>query len=302
MGHAGRAKNRGGAYRRGEIGREAMGAKRRIGLVGYGKLGQFIADAIVNDESIAADYELAFVWNRSAAAMEGKVPAELQMHELGDFASRSPDVIVEVAHPKFSKNMGLRFWIVVIIWRVRPTAFATLETEQALRAAAAKPNGHGLYIPRGALPGLEEVLRMTQSGKLAAASISMNKHPSSLKFGGVLNPPLEETKAERVIYSGPLRKLCVFAPNNVNTMAVLAAASELGFDAVQASLIADPSLEHHITGSEALGPDDGWPTVLPDSSTERAQLGLALLTARIPYKLSQKCLGVPGPRDGVYFV
>ena len=57
--------NRGGAYRRGAIGSEAMSAKRRIGLVGYGKLGQFIADAIVGDETIAADYELAFVWNQA---------------------------------------------------------------------------------------------------------------------------------------------------------------------------------------------------------------------------------------------
>lgn len=279
-----------------------MTAKRRIGLVGYGKLGQFIADAIVNDASIAADYELAFVWNRSAAAMEGKVPAELQMHELGDFASRSPDVIVEVAHPKISQEYGTAFLDCCDYMAGSPTAFATLETEQALRAAAAKPNGHGLYIPRGALPGLEEVLRMTQSGKLAAASISMNKHPSSLKFGGVLSPPLEETKAERVIYSGPLRKLCVLAPNNVNTMAVLAMASELGFDAVQASLIADPSLEHHITEVKLFGPDDGGPRYCLTLNRESpAGAGAVTSTATLTSFL-KSALASQGRGDGVYFV
>ena len=279
-----------------------MSARRRIGLVGYGKLGQFIADAVVNDESIAADYELAFVWNRSAAAMEGKVPAELQMHELGDFASYQPDVIVEVAHPKISQEYGTAFLECCDYMAGSPTAFATLETEQALRAAAAKPNGHGLYIPRGALPGLEEVLRMTQSGKLAAASISMNKHPSSLKFGGVLSPPLEETKAERVIYSGPLRKLCVLAPNNVNTMAVLAMASELGFDAVQASLIADPSLEHHITEVKLFGPDDGGPRYCLTLNRESpAGAGAVTSTATLTSFL-KSALASQGRGDGVYFV
>jgi hypothetical protein len=42
-------------------------------------------------------------------------------------------------------------------------------------------------------------------------------------------------------------------------MAVLALASQLGFDGVEACLVADPSLEHHITEVELLGPDTGGP-------------------------------------------
>ena len=116
-----------------------MSAKRRIGLVGFGKLGQFIAQAVLNDDAISADYELAFVWNRNKAALEGTIPAELQLEDLSDFASRKPDVIVEVAHPAISKEYGTQFLDFCDYMVGSPTAFATLEIEQTLRAAAAKP-------------------------------------------------------------------------------------------------------------------------------------------------------------------
>ena len=228
--------------------------KRRVGIVGYGKLGQFLASAIREDEAVAAEYELAFVWNRRPEAIGDEIEASLRLGELEDFAQYRPDLIVEVAHPKITETYGARFLATCDYMVGSPTAFATLEVEQAMRAAAARDDGHGLYIPRGALPGLEEVLRMVDGGRLGAASITMKKHQSSLKFGRELDPPLEATESEREIYRGPLRELCVLAPNNVNTMAVLAMASELGFDEVEAALVADPSLEHHITEVNLMGP------------------------------------------------
>ena len=97
---------------------------------------------------------------------------------------------------------------------------------------------NGLYIPRGALPGLEEVLRMKASGQLHQVG-EMRKHPSSLKVNGDLVAALEAAGDMGIVYAGPLRALCHYAPNNVNTMAVLAMASEIGFDHVKAALIAD---------------------------------------------------------------
>ena len=235
------------------------GNKRRVGIVGYGKLGQFLAQGILEDEAISTDYELAFVWNRRPEAIGAEISESLRLAELEDFERFNPDLIVEVAHPKITETYGERFLGVCDYMAGSPTAFATLEVEQGMRAAAAQDNGNGLYIPRGALPGLDEVLRMVDGGRLAGASITMKKHQSSLKFGRELDPPLEDTQSEREIYRGPLRELCRLAPNNVNTMAVLAMASQLGFDSVEAALVADPSLEHHITEVSLLGPDTGGP-------------------------------------------
>ena len=40
--------------------------KRRIGIVGYGHLGKFLTEAIINHPKL----ELAFVWNRTKAAFD----------------------------------------------------------------------------------------------------------------------------------------------------------------------------------------------------------------------------------------
>jgi len=228
---------------------------RRIGIVGYGKLGQHLVRTINQTEGV----ELAFVWNRDPLGAGSEIPKEKVLAQLEDFAPFEPDLVVEVAHPVITWEHGTRFLSHCDYLAGSPTAFARDGVEEEMRRLADNDGGRGLYIPRGALPGLNEVLRMVDKGKLGAAEICMQKHPSSLKYGRELHPPLSETIEERTIYDGPLRELCALAPNNVNTMAVLALASQLGFDAVRARLVADPSLEHHITSVRLLGHDDGGP-------------------------------------------
>ena len=59
-----------------------------------------------------------------------------------------------------------------------------------------------------------------------------------------------------IFKTGPVRKLCHLAPNNVNTMAVGAlVAQNLGFDGVLACLVADPDLtDKHVIEIETTGP------------------------------------------------
>ena len=229
-----------------------------MGIVGFGKLGQFLADQI-GSPALRETHELAFVWNRKAEVLSGMVPPHLRLGDLEDFRDYSPDLIVEVAHPAITHTYGPQFLEHCDYMAGSPTAFAILDTEAAMRRAAREPNGYGLYIPRGALPGLEDILRMVENNSLETGRISMMKHPSSLKYHGPLNFDLEAIDRKTTVYDGPLRSLCEFAPNNVNTMAVFAMASRLGFDEIQAQLIADPTLEHHITAVALLGPDDGGP-------------------------------------------
>ena len=81
-------------------------AKRRIGIVGYGHLGQFLTQAILNHE----DMELAFVWNRTKTVFEeennlSKLPKNLILDDLEDCGKTHPDLIVEVAHPIVVKKV-----------------------------------------------------------------------------------------------------------------------------------------------------------------------------------------------------
>ena len=100
---------------------------------------------------------------------------------------------------------------------------------------------------------------MADRGTVVAARVTMRKHPSSFKLTdetlAALNRQAEtRPDAETVLYEGPVRALCPMAPNNVNTMACCAlAAHTLGFDGVQARLVADPRLDAHIVEIDVQG-------------------------------------------------
>lgn len=113
----------------------------RVGIVGYGSVGQYFVDRILNDPAVSAKLELAFVWNRTASKIPvegtGAVPTGLILTDLNDFASRKADMIVELSHPSIAKNHGEAFVSSGSDFFVgSPTAFADPEADAILRKAA----------------------------------------------------------------------------------------------------------------------------------------------------------------------
>ncbi|XP_044300587.1 putative L-aspartate dehydrogenase [Varanus komodoensis] len=229
--------------------------KRRVGIVGYGHLGQYLVKRLL-ENGFQHGLELAFVWNRDAGKLEETVPAELQLRNLTDFLECHADIIVEVAHPCVAQNHGESFLQAADFMVGSPTALADLGTELKLRETARK-TGHTLYIPSGALWGGQDIQRLDEAGMLQALTVTMVKHPDSFRLAGDLRNLAQGARQGRVVlYSGPVRSLCPLAPNNVNTMAAACmAAPSLGFDGVKGCLIADPDLpNYHVVEIEATGP------------------------------------------------
>ncbi len=232
-----------------------MAPKRRIGIVGFGHLGKFLYESIRE----SADFDVAFVYNRSKNAdLERLVEDEdLLLDALDDFASKAPDLIVEVAHPDVTKVHGEAFLSVCDYLIGSPTALADPDVEKALKKAP-----HAVFVPAGALWGGNDIRRMSQLGSLAALRVTMRKHPDAFKLQGQLKDVNDAYKARKdedeapiILYEGPVRGLCPLAPNNVNTMAAAAvAASNLGLDGVIGRLVADKRLERwHEVHVEAKG-------------------------------------------------
>uniref|UniRef100_A0A8C4VC90 Aspartate dehydrogenase domain-containing protein n=1 Tax=Falco tinnunculus TaxID=100819 RepID=A0A8C4VC90_FALTI len=171
---------------------------------------------------------------------------------------REVDLVVEVAHPCVAQEHGEDILAHADFMLGSPTVLADPVVEQRLRGAAAR-GGHTLYVPRGALWGCEDIARMDRAGTLAALKVTMTKAPQSFRLEGWLQERLMAAGGTRtVLYEGPLRPLCPLAPNNVNTMAAAAvAAPHLGFDGVQACLVADPSVpDWHIVEVEVTSVGD----------------------------------------------
>jgi len=238
-------------------------ATRRIGIVGFGRLGQYICKALLK----LPRFELAFVWDQNPAVFDTPagnfLPAGVPLTDLDQFPSRQPDLIVEVAHPDVSREWAAKFLQHADYLMGSPTAMADEAVNDLVRAAAAS-SGNGVYIPSGALWGGPDIGKMADGGKLSAVTVRMKFNPDSLKLKGELgemNANYKPGSGELVLYQGPLRPLCPLAPNNVNSMASAAIAGHtVGFDKLEAVLVADDSLSAHIVEVEAFG------NVRPDGS------------------------------------
>ncbi len=276
--------------------------RRRVGIVGYGSLGKYLAAEILKNPSIADDFELGFVWNRTPGRIGDTIPPELVLEDLANFSAMEADLIVEVAHPGITAEFGPKFLESADYFTGSPTAFADAGLETRLRSAAAQENGHGLYVPRGALSCLDRVLEMSADNALDAMTITMTKAPHHLQYVGPLEIPLAELTEETVIFSGSVREVCGYAPNNVNTMAVAAmAAPHLGFDQVEAKLVASPGLNCHIIQVEMFGPEtDGdrySETILRRNPARRGAV-----TGKATFRSFLKSMiAAGGAGDGVHF-
>ena len=241
--------------------------RRRVGVLGCGALGEFLIRELARSETL----ELAFCWNRTDERLatlitSGLVPASARCgtSELpGAVARFRADVVIEVCHPDVSAAYAAAVLSAGADFVCgSPTALADAALLAALLAASSSGGGGGLYVPAGALWGARDIARLSARGALAALTVTMKKHPASLKLGGALGAALAAWVArgppagELVLYEGPVRELCPLAPNNVNTMAAaaLAAHETLGFDGVVARLVADASLDAHVITVDARGP------------------------------------------------
>ena len=242
---------------------------RRIGIIGYGHLGQFLTQRV----QASPDHELAFVWNRTLDRIDAGLPV---LEDLADAGSRAPDLIVEVAHPVVAQRHLAQLLAICDVMAGSPTAFADPATEAAARAAC---DPHGLYVAKGALPGLHDLRELVEEGKLHQAHVRMTKPPHALRYSGPVD--LQAITEPTTIYQGPVRQLARWAPNNVNTMCVLAMASELGFDEVTAELVVVPDFGFHLVEVELRGPprDDGKQFRLELKRTNPAAVGAVTGTA-----------------------
>ncbi|CAN9505714.1 unnamed protein product [Ophioblennius macclurei] len=227
----------------------------RIGVVGYGHLGKFLAEKILRDGR-ALGLTLAFVWNRNSDKLKGLVPAELILSDLSTFADRRCDVIVEVCHPQIVKEFGPKFLAHAHFMVGSPSALSNPDLNEKLRQAA-QQYGRTLYVPSGALWGGQDIQRMNDSGTLKALFIRMSKHPSCFRLTGDILSDWTEGEGRRVLFRGSVAELCTLAPNNVNTMAAAAvAAGALGFTGVQGEIVSDTALsDFHVVEVEVTGPD-----------------------------------------------
>ncbi|NRA44984.1 MAG: DUF108 domain-containing protein [Oligoflexales bacterium] len=261
--------------------------RKKIGILGYGKLGKFLANEFLNDPKLNKKAEICFIWNRTPIAKEDLDPRLTAIEELVELTRYSPDLIVEVAHPAVVKNWGPLFLSHSDLFVGSPTVFCDAVAQDNIFRLA-KENQRSLICGKGALPGLHELLELAKMDSIDSLFIQMRKAPESIKFLGPL-PADYQTKMETsqeacTLFSGSVRELGSLAPNNVNTMVIAALASGIGLDKVRGELIAVPQLDHHevywIAKSEKLS-EGTSPLTL--ELRKRNPAGIGAVTGKLTY-------------------
>jgi len=261
--------------------RQKSGYRTRIGIAGYGFIGQHLCRMIFDNASWGL--EPAFVWNRHPEKLSN-LPQQLVLGDLAQAASRQPDLVVECAHPDVTVRYGEDFLHVADYLPLSVNALADDDLITKLERSARR-HGRRLFIPHGALIGLDNLAEVRQMWETVC--ITFRKHPDNIDFADSGMNPADITQAT-VLYDGPVRGIARLFPRNVNTMTTCALAT-VGLDRCRAVLIADPSLKVAIAEVRAQGKDGSIhesrkvQPVVGVSGTEMlaAQIGSVLRAAHV---------------------
>ncbi|AJE46872.1 aspartate dehydrogenase domain-containing protein [Celeribacter indicus] len=203
---------------------------RRIGILGAGKIGCAIHDALAATEGVEVVYMLAGR-RRPEAVPEGRI-----LTDPGAALSQEVDLVIEAAVPELIRDHAAAILAKSDLCAFSATALSLPETETAVRAACAA-HGTRFFVPHGAVMALDGLC----DGRDAIGRVAVTTVKSGPSLG------LAED-AEGPLFEGSAREACRRFPRNVNVHAAVALAG-IGFDRTESRVVAEPgkaTMEHHI--------------------------------------------------------
>lgn len=222
-----------------------------IGLVGCGAIGTRLAHEIQLKFRGAArligvcDYDL-----ERAKTLAKSLRPHVSVLRLAQLVRRS-QLVIEAASPQAVASL------LPHITRYRKPLLL-LSTGGLLRQTAwiqrARRRGVRLYLPSGALCGLDGIKAAAQGG-LTAVTLTTRKPPRAFSGAPGLTRRgvrLERLRKPRVLFQGSARQAISAFPQNINVAATLALAG-LGAVKTRVRIVADPSLRTNRHELEARG-------------------------------------------------
>ncbi|MCX5695099.1 MAG: aspartate dehydrogenase [Candidatus Omnitrophica bacterium] len=220
--------------------------KLKIGIVGCGAIGSSLAKVIVKEFSKEAKlgglYDLD---KKKTKDLSKKLSgSSLAMDNLKQLINKS-ELVVEAASAKVSWDIAkyaLASGKDIMIMSVGGVANRLKQL-----TALAKKNGGRVYIPSGALCGIDAV-KAASVGKIKKVTLTTTKHPLSfkgVKFVEDKRIKLSGIKKDTLLFSGTAREAVKFFPQNINVAAVLGLAG-VGVNNTYVRIIASPKATKNI--------------------------------------------------------
>lgn len=222
----------------------------KVVLIGCGAIGTVLARAI--DEGKAGKVKLRWVYDikpeKSIALIE-KLRSKPKMASGTSeiYVDKSVDLIIEAASQKAVKQYSLkalRSGKDLMIMSVG--AFSDDEFYKKVTSTAER-NGRRIYIPSGAVVGIDGV-KASKLGKIQEVILITRKPPTALKDSEYLakhNIRLVGLKRPQIVFEGSAREAVKAFPASVNVAATLSLAG-IGSDRTRVRIIADPKIKRNI--------------------------------------------------------
>lgn len=214
-----------------------MTPKYKLGIVGCGKLGKIVAQAIV--DGLLPEYALAGATSLHLADAEAltKLAGGVACETVEALLAQKPDYIVEAASPTALRALApLALAAGVSIVTLSIGAFADQAFYEQC-AADARAHGARIHLASGAIGGFDVLRTTALMGGKVTASITTEKGPDSLRGTPLFEESLMGEKRE--VFSGTATDAIALLPTKVN-VAVAASLATVGPEQMRVSINSTP--------------------------------------------------------------
>ncbi|MFS0691011.1 aspartate dehydrogenase [Sporosarcina sp. 179-K 8C2 HS] len=225
----------------------------KIGLIGKGNLGTFLLRKINIEQIIPNSEIVAILDERKKAKEELPTIADTYgcqaFYDIESFLQSDIDIVIECSNIEAVITYALKVIDKKDLMIISIGAFADPSFGERIEEAG-QESGHRIYLPSGAIGGLDALKAAKLAGGLNSVTLTTRKPAHSLTA--------EKITAEQTLFEGSARDAIEQFPKNANVAIVLSLAG-IGVEKTRVRIIADPNVTqniHHIEASGSFGEFD----------------------------------------------
>src|SRR5690625_159745 len=221
--------------------------RMNIGIIGAGSIGKFLLEKI-NREKAISGYEITAVFDDRNKSKEllNKLSNKYNFtvhNELQTFLDSSVDLIVECANIEVVKQYARQIILKKDLLLISVGALVDSHFYNKLKETA-ELNNNKLYLPAGAIGGLEVLRSANALSGLETVKLVTRKPAQALSVGPI--------NKEITIFDGSAKDAIVNYPKNAN-IAIIISLSGIGIERTRVKIIADPKVTKNVHSLEANG-------------------------------------------------
>ena len=218
-----------------------------IGLIGCGSIGRFLLVKL-NEEKLFPGYQVSAIFDereKSASKLQDlSTKYEVSTFQnLSGFLNSNIDLVVECANIKAVNDYATKIIQEKDLFLISVGALASPSLYEEILSAS-KVSGTKIYLPSGAIGGLDLVQAANITGGLDTVSLVSRKPATALSN--------EILKKETTLFEGSAKNAIQKYPQNANVAITLSLAG-IGIEKTVVKIIADPNVDKNIHTIHAQG-------------------------------------------------